>query len=235
MPRITERAALLSVLRETQADLGIQLAAQIIMNETWAIGEDEDAENDEAEEEEMMVEQETRDLFQLTGFSMMDSLRRMQEEIEGSRYLENRVWRGLREGRQTTLEWYFSMNKNWFRNQVSLCLLSTMRVRVIKHTTPDSCPLLKFRVDHSGFHRILQAIRDDEIFRNRSRNPQQPVEYQLMCLCSAGTLWQRGQCDLGSEKLPYCWYVVSVASAIRMSVKFLGEAANQRTIMLPTP
>jgi hypothetical protein len=42
----------------------------------------------------------------------------------------------------------------------------------------------QFRVDHNGFHRILEYIKDDPVFRNNSRSPQTAVEYQLMVALS---------------------------------------------------
>jgi hypothetical protein len=35
-------------------------------------------------------------------------------------------------------------------------------------------------MDHNGFNMVLGYIKEDPVFRSNSRNPQAPVEYQLM-------------------------------------------------------
>lgn len=123
MPRITARAATLAVLQSTQDALAVSLARQVLMNEMMAMDEEEMGVNDE-DEEMLEEEQAFRDLFQDMGFGMLDDLQKLQEKIERSRCLEGtRIWRGLKKTRRGTLEWYFSMNQNWFRTQVS-CYIS---------------------------------------------------------------------------------------------------------------
>jgi hypothetical protein len=38
----------------------------------------------------------------------------------------------------------------------------------------------QFRMNYEMFQVVVDQIRDDDVFRNNSRNPQAPVEYQLM-------------------------------------------------------
>lgn len=123
MPRITDRAATLVILQSTQDALAEPLARQLMINEMMAMDEGEMGSEDE-DEEMLEEEQAFRDLFQDMGFGMLDGLQKLQEKMEMSRYMEGtRIWRGLKKTRRSTLEWYFSMDQNWFRTQVS-CLIS---------------------------------------------------------------------------------------------------------------
>jgi hypothetical protein len=69
-----------------------------------------------------MREDEERDFrrgFYDACFSILDRLDRMLERVEGSRYVaERRCCRGLKQSREGTLEWYFSMDVRWFCSQV---------------------------------------------------------------------------------------------------------------------
>jgi hypothetical protein len=99
-----------------------------MMNEMMAMDEEE-MESEHEDEEMLEEEQAFRDLFQDVGVGMVNDLQRLREKIEGSRYMEGkRIWRGLKKTRRGTLEWYFSMDQNWFRTQVSCRITSGGRL-----------------------------------------------------------------------------------------------------------
>jgi len=118
MPRTTERSELIKSIKTTYEALGVQLAAQILQDERNALIRGEE-DSDDGEDEDEDEERDFRRGFYDACFSILDRLDRMLERVEGSRYVaERRCWRGLKQSREGTLEWYFSMDVRWFRSQV---------------------------------------------------------------------------------------------------------------------
>jgi hypothetical protein len=123
MPRTTERSRLLATIAETQEALGLHLAAQLLMDETLTVDEEEEGEDIDDADSTDEDEEGFDEMFHQAAFEMLEELGELQTRVLAVRYVAHRrVWWGLREDRRTILEWYFSMDVKWFKAKVrQLC------------------------------------------------------------------------------------------------------------------
>ncbi|KAJ9092606.1 hypothetical protein QFC20_007313 [Naganishia adeliensis] len=159
MPHISERKRILDDLDETISALQLYVANQVVLNAGERLFEDDDMDLDEEEEEQRQDDAQDALQFIIAEHSIIEVLQEMRRTIVNRRYLEGRpVWRELAAERTTRIEGLFSCDNNWFK---------------------ETC-----RLDYDGYLFVLDQIKDDPIFFNISRNPQAPVEYQLLVALS---------------------------------------------------
>ncbi|KAJ9125016.1 hypothetical protein QFC24_002949 [Naganishia onofrii] len=160
MPWSSGRRDVINALQDVVSNLQRHLMRQFILTSAQydpalGVGVGVDEDADEA----ILALRSGAESFMLAGYSVVNTLNESLARVLGSRYVvDRRSWRGLRGIRQDVLEYYFGMDENWFKEQI--------------------------RVDRHGFFHLLNHIKDDDVFRNDSRNPQAPIEYQLMVALS---------------------------------------------------
>lgn len=120
MPRSSERQNAISLVEGVVEDLRTKLLVQNMQDEGY-IGLLEDEIGYDADQQEVENLREEADAMHVTGNNIVNALNEYLATIINSRYaVDRRAWRGLRAVREDILEYYFTMDENWFREQVCI-------------------------------------------------------------------------------------------------------------------
>jgi hypothetical protein len=113
-------------LEDAIPQLAIQLQLNYILSATDESSEPDSSSNDSSESDgdsDRENEADDEESFQVAGYAVVESLCERREDVLNARYvMERSAWRGLRAIRGDNLEYFFTMDENWFRAQVRLSI-----------------------------------------------------------------------------------------------------------------